>query len=963
MINVAGDTEGWYYLQGNQVTMQVYGNPCQYTHKLHALNCLYSQSTVVMNGCFFAVVKCADFGSSKYLLVQVVKADPNCNEEGGDPSKLHLFTKGSLSVDCQTTPEQPPKGANQLVELITKYDLNALLSGCYYKHTDNKVTTYYRVCQAKLQSVTVVNNNNLAQTKIPDLDYKDLVSVTELNRIVTKLLLKQKEITYEDILGSYVVMMAGRNVDLSALTTLIVAAVTQTRYIMEQAIQVMNSPDIKQVNVYKSGNYTIASTLFEKLMLKMLTVYRYMSYYSFYFFLIAAVFGTTYLYTHFDVTEKLCYIVLVYTVNIYQILVDMVTTVTPFFVTASDGVNSQGPASTVVDLGLGYFLFRFANRAIKYLTRYPRRTIKTTCVTEDNYKEVQEPLMNGVYNQQPVVEWNMKKPSIPSLEQFVNYKCNENKNGLVQVMPEIIGAEEPIIYHVCEATNFCAAKRQCSVVPKPDPIILNRFSIWFERVFEREILPLLENTTVSVDKWINHLSAKKQKPILKIEMLLKDNFVQTDEQLCSLFNYLGLDYSTDYKMFVKSEKQLYSDGKAPKNRCICSPNDLHKYVMGPVTWALEESFKNFHGYCGGASWNDLEQQYDDWLARGFTQTIQLDGSGFDRTQHQVIKDIVDQRIYKYMVHKISHVPKDTFERFALAAARKVKVTHNEILGWGKNKNKVVNDGSFTQIGAVFSGSCDTTLMNTLRMSLYNRFVMESLCGFTYGVQYELKSKGDDTVTVLQTNISTSYVIQNYTRVFVYNLPSSEYSQTFHGLGQIAKYFKIGGLEDIDFCSTETVYCPRMGGFKILRQLKRFITTTVWSRKAKNFTPSQMKIYLESLYQANLTWMNSIPIYRVFNYYLHKDCTGLTLKTVNGTRRITRPCEDISDIDYGSYHESDYKYSLHLNTYTRIPHELDMLEYFCRKYNWHATDVYEIERQLTEEENWQIVCPLLAAITH
>lgn len=285
------------------------------------------------------------------------------------------------------------------------------------------------------------------------------------------------------------------------------------------------------------------------------------------------------------------------------------------------------------------------------------------------------------------------------------------------------------------------------------------------------------------------------------------------------------------------------------------------------------------------------------------------------------------------------------------------------LGWGKNKNKVVNDGSFTQIGAVFSGSCDTTLMNTLRMSLYNRFVLESLCGYTYGVQYELKSKGDDTVTVLQANVSTAYVINNYLRAFVYDIPSSEYAQTYHGLGQIAKYFKIGGLEDIDFCSTETVYCPRMGGFKILRQLKRFITTTVWSRKAKNFSPAQMRIYLESLYQANLTWMNSIPIYRVFNYYLHKDCTGLTIKTVNGTRKITKEFEDMSDLSYEDYHESDYKYSLHVEEETRIPHELDMLEYFGRRYGWHYTDVYEIERQLTEEENWQILCPLLAAITH
>lgn len=950
---VAGNTEGWYNLTRDTVEMQVFGNPCSYKHKIHPLNDLYYTSTCVKNGVFFAVIKCADFGTSKYLLVQAVPADPNINESGHDPSLLH----SQLEKPILKEPN------DKLLEVITTYDINAMKNGCYYEYKSSGATIYYRVVNTKLQAATIVDRE-LRRVDIASLNYQDLVSVVDLNRIVTKLLLKKGQVTYDDIIGSYVVLMAGKNIDLNALTSIIVTAVTQTKAVMERAVQIINSAELKQVNVYKTGEFDVALTLWQKLSYYLALVGRHISYYSFYLFLILAIVGTTAILSRPDFLMPYIEVLVQTVMALYVILCNLANTLMPFYVAASGGEVRQN-GSVVVDLALGYLISLFSKPFVKYgwnfiTQHYPRRAIQDTCITQDNYKEVKEPLMKGEYNGRPLTQWNCKIPANLSIDQFLDLNCGEKKQGLVQVMPEIEGAEEPIIYHVCPATNYCAAKRQVSVVPKPDFVVLNRFANWFERVFQCEVVPLLENTNISLDKWINHLSAKKQQPILEIEKILSSNLVTTDEELIRLFKFLGIKSSTDYEMFVKSEKQLYSEGKAPKNRCICSPNDLHKYVMGPVCWALEEQFKNFHGYCGGASWNDLEVQYDDWLARGFIYTIQLDGSGFDRTQHQVIKDIVDQKVYKYIADKVEHVPKDTFLRFAMSTERKVEVTSRLKL----QKQTVCRGGFFKQVGAVFSGSCDTTLMNTFRMALYNRFVCEELCGMHWGIDYEVKSKGDDTVTVLRDHTNINYVLENYQRVFVYNQPTSAYPEIVHGLGQIAKYFKVGGLEDIDFCSTETVYCPRMGGFKILRQLKRFVTTTVWSRKAKNFTYDKMKLYLESLYQSNLTWMNGIPIYRVFNAYLHKNCEGLTLQTRTGKRKITREYEDILDMDFDYYHESDHKYTLHLNTYTRVPHELDMLEYFCRKYNWDPTTVYDIEQQLAcMSGDWKIISPFLEGITH
>lgn len=559
-ITVAGTTEGWYYLDSKTVEMQVFGNPCSYKHKIHPLNDLFYTSTCVKNGVYFAVIKCADFGTSKYLLVQAVPADPNVNEKGHDPTLLHNQLK-----------EVPKAPNDKLVEVITNYDINAMKNGCYYEYKSSAATIYYRVVNTKLQSATIVDRE-LNRTDIPSLNYQDLVSVVDLNRIVTKLLLKKGQVTYDDIIGSYVVLMAGKNIDLNALTTVIVSAVTQTKAIMERAVQIINSTEMKQVNVLKTGEFDVAITLWQKICYYLALVGRHVNYYSFYFFLILAFIGSTLILSHPDWIMPYVEYIIQSTVSMYILLCNLATTLMPFYVAASKNeAIKQG--SVVVDLALGYLISLFSRPFVKYgwnfiINHFPRRTIQDTCITEDNYKEVKEPLMKGDYNGKPLTTWNCKIPANISVDQFLNLNCGEKKQGLIQVMPEIEGAEEPIIYHVCPATNYCAAKRQVSVVPKPDFVVLNRFANWFERVFQQEVVPLLENTTISLDRWINHLSAKKQEPILRIEQILSSNLVHTDEQLTELFKYLGIKCSTDYEMFVKSEKQLYSDGKAPKNRCI-----------------------------------------------------------------------------------------------------------------------------------------------------------------------------------------------------------------------------------------------------------------------------------------------------------------------------------------------------------------------------------------------------------
>lgn len=120
------------------------------------------------------------------------------------------------------------------------------------------------------------------------------------------------------------------------------------------------------------------------------------------------------------------------------------------------------------------------------------------------------------------------------------------------------------------------------------------------------------------------------------------------------------------------------------------------------------------------------------------------------------------------------------------------------------------------------------------MSLYNRYTMETYTGLQWG-EYEVKSKGDDTITVIKANFDRKIVERAYAKTFVNgkDVPAKDFNNVSHGLGQIAKYLKWGTLEDIDFCSTQTIRV-KDDCYHIVRQLPRFLTTTVWSRKAMSF---------------------------------------------------------------------------------------------------------------------------------
>ena len=186
----------------------------------------------------------------------------------------------------------------------------------------------------------------------------------------------------------------------------------------------------------------------------------------------------------------------------------------------------------------------------------------------------------------------------------------------------------------------------------------------------------------------------------------------------------------------------------------------------------------------------MEQELDRLEEIGLDKTVQLDGKSFDMCQSIEVKQVVDHTIYKFIADKVHHVDREVF--LAVATAVKRKVIPTCIV----NK-KVVEYGSVDLVGQVFSGSMDTTLMNTIRMSLYVRFGV-----YLAKLDYEavVWVKGDDTTVFLRL-VSVEIFVESLSQIFCTEEAWLKQLDIQHGLGQISKFIKIGGIIDFDFCST------------------------------------------------------------------------------------------------------------------------------------------------------------------
>jgi hypothetical protein len=522
---------------------------------------------------------------------------------------------------------------------------------------------------------------------------------------------------------------------------------------------------------------------------------------------------------------------------------------------------------------------------------YDKIQIQGVCINENIIKHSSAPLwpLNQTHphpdfkNKKRLEIMNLSKEMIQykkEIEEKYGSEILKNKNWLdfLQVdqlrntqCPKKILAEKIIdphsydqvdntlIYNSCKHTIFAAAKRQMKMAPTPDPIVADEFLEYAKAIIDKELGHYLTHFGYSYEDWYKHLNTEKQAKIDMYVQYLNGDATLTPQQVRECKN-------TCYEGICKIELQ----GKNGKPRMVCSIPLRTKFVTGPVTWKLEEVLgKHLNGYCGGMNIKQMSDKINNYIQQGFTKVVEGDGSAFDNTQDITLKR-VDHYLYERVEHSIYHTSKQQFHDITHEPYKTMDVTYIQ----NKKRRRLF---SYKILGTVFSGDCDTTLCNTMRMALYNRFVNDKY-GLKYGKDYIVFSKGDDFTVLYKPYITDQMIQEIYYRYFIKSNDSvSDPNTDIFGLGQVLKMLNIGDITTFSFCSLRSW---KIAEDKIIltRDPKKFFNLALFSRKIKSYTPIQrIKYYLEQSMSLRAVY-SGLEVFDImadaYDFYAYREASEL-----------------------------------------------------------------------------------------
>lgn len=455
-----------------------------------------------------------------------------------------------------------------------------------------------------------------------------------------------------------------------------------------------------------------------------------------------------------------------------------------------------------------------------------------------------------LYNKYPRIRVTTTDPELRRLFKETGYRNNAlavnavnanqlhcrcpHKDKFMQLLDtDVPDTKSALVWTACRHTTYAAAKRQMKAAPTPDPAVADDFLLHSQKIIEKELGDDLTHFGYSVTDWYNHLSTKKQKalqPALDYYSGKTYNIKPRDLENLQNKHYTGI---------LKEELQP-TDGKP---RMVCAIPQSTKYIMGPITWQLEETFaQKLQGYCGGQNLDQMADHINTYLAQGFTKVVEGDGSAFDNTQDVSLK-AVDRYIYSRIRNAVYHVPKEDFDEVAQALQKTMDIDYID----GKKKKHML---TYTILGTVFSGDCDTTLMNTTRMALYNRYVNDK-AGLVFGKDYVCFAKGDDFTVMYKPYVTNEFITKAYYRYFLPANPDPTKPDTrIYGLGQVLKMLEFGDASILKFCSLRAWFTdPSETQIYLTRDPQKFLTLTKFSRKAKKKGVEYVHDYLLAQAQA------------------------------------------------------------------------------------------------------------------
>lgn len=537
--------------------------------------------------------------------------------------------------------------------------------------------------------------------------------------------------------------------------------------------------------------------------------------------------------------------------------------------------------------------------------QFPRVIIE---IVDPDLKEVAKEKNPAWYNDKENEKYGDNINNI----KVADVKCNCNPHLPKRGFERILGLSDvnvdAMVYGNCRHTLFAAAKRQIKSAPTPDPQIAKEFVQFAKQVIDKELGPYLDDFGYSFNQWYSHLPYKKQR-----RMDMVKHFYNKEYDMIPPVELNKL-IENCYEAIPKAELQPL-DGKP---RMVCSIPDRIKYIMGPITWALEDiAAHHLNGYCGGKNLTEMAQVINAYLDQGFTKVIQGDGSAFDNTQDYTLKE-VERYIYRKIADKVHHVPKEEFLKTATMAYKVMKVKYSD----DKNPKKLRNMMIYHILGTVFSGDCDTTLGNTIRMCLYNRFIMEK-AGYRIGHDYQLFSKGDDFSVLVKPEIPNQDLEKAYYKYF---LPASKDKKIVddrtYGIGQVCKFLEFGGPESFKFCSLRSWYIDHTH-ITLTRDPSKLFTLSKYSRKTKSMNSPQMIQYL--IDQATALKVN-YPGIKLFEtmallylaraHSIKAESTTIKKKMINSVQKIQDKRVTLLVTDETQYGMTPEKYQLFYNVKER-----------------------------------------------
>jgi len=445
-----------------------------------------------------------------------------------------------------------------------------------------------------------------------------------------------------------------------------------------------------------------------------------------------------------------------------------------------------------------------------------------------------------------------------------------------------------------------------------------------DRYFDDFIEPSLRNFDYSYSDWFNNMPLQKQ---LKIQ-----NMDRSPEEMTK----------NKYGLSCKGEKQEVNG----KTRAISNIPQQTKHLMGPVCAALEEiAAEHWPGYCGGKTWEETEAFYKKASDDGFEFTLQGDASAFDACQHNALK-YIDRKIYNHLIDegKIWHCDPNDFRTVACALTRTLEANTFE-------QGKMLKIGKAIVNGTVFSGSADTTLMNTLRMAIYNIYTLEQ-ANFKINIDYRLLCKGDDFVIFLK------HCYDYKQLYYTYWLPNTKIPATHaYGLGLVLKFLTFGDYEDIDFCSTVCIVDKKNNLFKIARKPDRMIPFNHYSRTALSMSKSELKTYYNELATSIELSAKNLPFYE--NYALGYRAQANAIQAQPSTPKTGLPPIVLPDDGHRKYLNKMQKLLVKYPNYDRSyiitllerksPVIIDpevVYDFLLRKYGLTKMDIQEHKEMIT-----------------